>query len=155
MRVPILFFAACLGALHAQATVEYGLGAGRAATTAAPAKDLGKSIAGVLGSLDKTLKNAKSSAETLSITAGSSGAEAKPAAPPKIYEDIKKAEVGTDYDTLISRFGPASLEAAGEDGAKKLTYSGKDGTTRIEVKDGKVTAIDTLKPQASVLVLPK
>ena len=152
MRLPILFLAALAG-LHAQATVEYGLGAGRAATMTAPAKDLGKSIAGAIGSLDKTLKNAKPASSAITVT----GAAAAPAEPPKIYEDIKKAEVGMDYEALVARFGPASLEAAGEEGIRKLTYSDKDGTTRIDVKDGKVAAITSVKPQpqSSVLVLPK
>src|SRR5436309_15664481 len=40
-----------------QAIMESGLGAARAATTAAPAKGVGKSLSGLAGSLDKALKS--------------------------------------------------------------------------------------------------
>ncbi|HTP34612.1 MAG TPA: hypothetical protein VMJ75_20685 [Candidatus Acidoferrales bacterium] len=152
MKLLVLFSSLSLAALHAQAVVEAGLGAGKAATMTAPAKDLGKSIAGALGGLDKTLNSTKSSVETISVTGG---APAPPSAPPKLYEDIKKAEVGIAYEALIERFGPASLQTAGEDGIKRLTYSGKEGNTRIEVKDGKVSSITAVKQQSSVLVLPR
>ena len=55
----------------------------------------------------------------------------------------------------MQRFGPASLEVAGEGGVRKLFYSGKDGSTNIEVKDGKVASVDAPKPQPGVLALPK
>lgn len=48
----VWLIAACPAAV-AQATAEYGLGAGRAATTAAPARNLGKGIAGVFDNLNK------------------------------------------------------------------------------------------------------
>ena len=45
-----------------QAAVEAGLGASRAATSTAPAKGIGKSMAGIAGSLDKALKPAQKEA---------------------------------------------------------------------------------------------
>jgi hypothetical protein len=153
MRLVILFCAAGAAALHAQATVEAGLGAARAATTTAPAAGLGKSLAGIVGSLDKTVKPEKTT--EIIPASGQIGAPAAPAAPAKTYEDIKKAEVGLEYDKLVERFGPPSLETAGEDGRKSLTYSGKSESTRIEIKDGKVSSITAVRPQSSVFTLPK
>jgi hypothetical protein len=152
MKLMLLFCAAGAAALHAQATVEAGLGAARVATTTAPAAGLGKSLAGIVGSLDKALKPEK--VEIIPATA-KAGRPAAPAAPAKTYEDIKKAEVGLDYEALVDRFGPPSLEVAGEDGRKSLTYSGKDGSTQIEIKDGKISSITAVRPQSSVFVLPK
>jgi hypothetical protein len=152
MRILILCFAAGLS-LSAQTMVEAGLGAARATTSTAPAAGLGKSMAGMLSNLDKTLKAADKAASSETIILP----KETPAAPAKTYEPIKNAETGLAYEELIERFGPPSLEIAAGPGVKKLTYSGKEGTTRIEVKDGKVSTIDTVKPQQQsvVLTLPK
>jgi hypothetical protein len=132
MRI-LLLFLAITATLSAQATVEAGLGAGAAATSTAPAAGLGKSIAGMMKNLDKTLKSAdKTAPETIIVTK-----DAPPPAPTKSYEPIATSEVGLAYAELIERFGKPSMEITGEDGLKKLNY----GATRIQVKDGKVTAI--------------
>jgi len=152
MRYLILLLA---GTLYGQTAVEYGLGAGRAAVSTAPAKGLGKSIAGALGSLDKTLKAGQTpgqpAAEVITVR---SSAKADAKAPAKNYEDIARAEVGLAYDELVERFGPPSLEVAGAGETRNLTYSGKSGSTRIEVQEGKVAAIHTPKPQPGVFTLP-
>jgi type IV secretory pathway TrbL component len=159
MKLSVLLMVALAGALYGQAAVEYGLGASRAATTTAPAAGVGKSVAGAFGSLDKTLKTAdKSSSEASSTTTVPSKqwATAKTAdgkAP--VYEDIKKVEVGLEYDELIKRFGPPALEVEVEGGGKKLTYSSKPGSTQLEVKDGKVAVVNLPKAQQSVFILPK
>ena len=54
----------------------------------------------------------------------------------------------------MKRFGPPALELEGTDGGKTLTYSGKEGSTRIEVKDGKIATITAVKPQSAVFTLP-
>jgi hypothetical protein len=146
MRVVLLCFAAT-AALSAQTMVEAGLGASRAATSTAPAAGIGKSIAGAMSTLDKTLKSAdkSTSSETIVLTKDS-----PPPAPAKTYEPIAKAEVGLAYADLIDRFGKPAMEITGEDGIRKLSY----GTTRIQVKDGKVTAIHPPAPAPPPPVQP-
>ena len=139
--------------LYGQAAVEAGLGAARAVTSTAPAAGLGKSIAGAFGTLDKTLKTDKPATEV--ITVRSSSTPPAPKTPARTYEDIRKAEIGMEYETLIERFGPAALEMAGEGGIRKLTYPGKEGSTQVEVKEGKVLAVNLPKPPAGVLLLPR
>ncbi len=136
------FLVLCAAAmtLSGQTMTEYGLGAGRAATTAAPAAGVGKAVAGALTNLDKTIKSAgKTSSETSEIrgTGIVLPKETKPAAPAKMYEDISKVEVGLAYDELLDRFGPPSMQITGEDGIRKLSY----GATKVQIKDNKVLAI--------------
>jgi hypothetical protein len=129
----LLLSLAIAATLSAQATVEAGLGAGAAATGTAPASGIGKSIAGMMKTMDKTLKSAdKTASETIVIPK-----DTPAPAPAKTYEPIAKAEVGLAYADLIERFGKPAMEITGEDGVKKLTY----GATRIQVKDGKVATI--------------
>jgi len=128
-----ILWATTAASLYAQAAVEYGLGASRAATSTAPAAGIGKSVAGALSNLDKTIKSAeKTSSETIVLPK-----ETKAAAPAKTYEDISKAEVGLAYGELLDRFGPPSMQITGEDGIRKLSY----GATKVQIKDGKVLAI--------------
>ena len=56
--LPISFslWMAMSGIASGQAIMESGLGAARAATTAAPAKGVGKSLSGLAGSLEKAIK---------------------------------------------------------------------------------------------------
>jgi hypothetical protein len=140
----LILCAAAVGVISGQTMVEAGLGAGRAATTAAPAAGVGKSIAGAFSNLDKTLKTADKAASSETIVLPK---DAAPSAPAKTYEDIKKAEVGLAYDELITRFGPPAMEIAAGEGVQKLTYSSKEASTRIEVKDGKVATINVVKTQ--------
>ena len=142
------------GVISGQAMVETGLGAGRAATSAAPAAGLGKAVAGALSNLDKALKSTDKSAASETIILPK---DTPPTAPAKTYEPIKNAEVGLAYDDLIERFGPPALEIATGAGIRKLTYSGRDGATRIEVTEGKVSSIQLAKSQqqSSVFTLPK
>jgi hypothetical protein len=153
MKMLLLFSAAA--ALHAQTMVEAGTLTGATSGAAAASKGVGKSIGGVFTNLDKTLQAGKAAASETIIVRDSAPATATPALPAKTYEDIKKAEAGLAYDDLIERFGPPALEVAGAGGVKKLTYSSKNGSTQIEVKDGKVAAINTTKPQSAVFTLPK
>jgi hypothetical protein len=136
----LILCAAAAATLAAQTMVEAGLGASRAATSAAPAAGVGKAVAGALSNLDKTLKSAeKTTSETVILPR-----DTKPATPAKTYEDIGKAEVGLAYDELLERFGPPAMQITGEDGIRKLTY----GATKVQVKDGKVLAINAPKPAA-------
>jgi hypothetical protein len=153
----IATFLLMAGSLYGQAAVEAGLGASRAVTSTAPAAGLGKSIGGAFGVLDKTLKSDKTAdkAGTEVVVVRSMSSAPAPKTPARTYEDIREAEPGLDYEVLVDRFGPAALEVAGEGGIRKLSYPGKTGSTQVEVKDGKVLAVNVPKAPAGVLVLPK
>lgn len=146
MRVFLLCFAAA-AALSAQTMVEAGLGASRAATSTAPAAGIGKSIAGAMSTLDKTLKSAdkSTSSETIVLTKNT-----PPPASTRTYEPIAKAEVGLAYAELIERFGKPAMEITGEDGVRKLSY----GATRIQIKDGKIIEIRPPAPAPQQPVQP-
>ena len=142
-----------LSAAAGQTTVEYGLGAARAATTTAPlTKGAGKAMGGLADRLDKALKtDAKPAAAATAKPAVKESAAntAVPAAhtpppPAPIWEDPSGIQTGLSYGELVRRFGPASLEIAGADG-KSLTYSGKNGTFEIQVRDEKVTSVEKPK----------
>jgi hypothetical protein len=123
-----------------QAAVEAGLGASRAATSTAPAKGLGKSMAGIAGGLDKALKPAQKAANDPVTTAK---AAPVPTPAPK-FEDAAAIETGLPYAALVRRFGPPAMSIT-YDGETALTYSGKSGTYQLKVVDGKVKSLE--KPQ--------
>src|ERR1039457_3889415 len=79
LSVSFSLWLAMAGTASGQAAVEYGLGAARAATTAAPVKAVGKSIGGLAGSLDKVLKAGQQSSD-LQPSAASAASAAMPAA---------------------------------------------------------------------------
>src|SRR5215831_3613361 len=115
MRVLLLSFAIAV-TLSAQTMVEAGMGAGAAATSSAPAAGIGKSLAGMMKTMDKTLKSAdKTASETVIIPKDTQASQ-----PAKTYEPIAKAEVGLAYADLIERFGKPAMEITGEDGVKRL-----------------------------------
>jgi len=143
----VLALAACASMLRGQTMVEAGLGAARAATTAAGANEAGKSIAGAFGNLDKTLKTTKTESGSTTTTTTVLSPKASDS-----YEDISKAEKGITYDELVKRFGPPAKEATDDSGKRILTY-GRYGLTKVEVADGKVAAINTVKQQG-VFTLP-
>ena len=138
---------ATTGIASAQATVEYGLGAARAATTTAPAAGIGKALSGLAGKLDGTTKAPQpdSAARPSATPPGTPGTAAPPA---KKWEDPSAIETGLAYDELLRRFGPPSLEITGETG-KMLTYSSRDGAFHIGVEDGQVTSIRKPVPRTT------
>jgi hypothetical protein len=151
---------AMAGTALGQATVEYGLGAARAATTAAPGKAIGKAMSGLAGSLDKALKAGQQGSDAQATPASAAKPAAKetsataktpspsintPPPPAPNWEDPKGISTGLGYDELVRRFGPPALEISGAAG-RSLTYTGKDGTFQLEVQDGKVTSIEKPKP---------
>ncbi len=150
MRFAFLLLAPA--ALYGQAAVEAGLGAARAATTTAPAQNLAKGIAGAFGSLEKAAGAQPASSTTTTETVLVRSPEVTTLA--GAIDVISHAEVGMAYDELVRRFGPPSLELAGAEGGRKLTYAGKEGSTQIEVKEDKVASIKLPEPQAGVLTLP-
>jgi hypothetical protein len=127
------------GTAAGQAVVEAGLGAaGAATTTAAPARGIAKSIGGMAGSLDKLIK-AQPESDTQTPATPTALAHAAPPASVK-WEDPTGIETGITYEELVRRFGPPTMEITGETG-KSVTYAGKGGTVRLDVQDGKVTAV--------------
>lgn len=140
------------GTAAGQAAVEYGLGAARAATTAAPAKSVGKTISGLAGRLDKAVKAGQQRSDAKPVAA----ITAKPAAqtptpsahtpplPAPNWEDPSGIQTGLSYGELVHRFGPPALEITGAAG-RSLTYSGKNGAFQLGVQDQKVTSIEKPK----------
>jgi len=145
------------GTAAGQTTVEAGLGAARAATTAAPARGVGKAISGLAGSLDKAIKAGQEGSDAQPGTAAPAAPAAKAAstsspsspsahtghaaAPPAPkWEDPSGIETGLSYAELVRRFGPPALEITGETG-RSLTYAGKDGVFRLDVEGDQVTSI--------------
>ncbi len=152
--LPISFslWLAMSGTAAGQAIMESGLGAARAATTAAPAKGVGKSLSGLAGGLEKALKaQSPASAEQPSVAAATpavrtpaTAASAAPA-PESNWEDAGAIETGITYEELLRRFGPYSM-AISDSTQKMLTYRGKAGVFLVTLQDGKVNAIE--KPPA-------
>ena len=140
------------GTAAGQAIMESGLGAARAATTAAPAKGVGKSLSGLAGGLEKALKaQSPASVEQPSVAAATpavrtpaTAANAAPA-PESNWEDAGAIEAGITYEELLRRFGPYSM-AISDSTQKLLTYRGKAGVFLVKLQDGKVNAIE--KPPA-------
>ncbi|HTS31859.1 MAG TPA: hypothetical protein VMH81_38580 [Bryobacteraceae bacterium] len=156
--------------LAGQGMVEYGLGAGRAATTTAPMKGVTNAIGGVVGSLDKTLKSGQEAPATISPAkgkaarpaAGSQRATLAPAGltssavpvPEPVYEDPMGIRIGISYDEMTHRFGPPALEVTGASDVRMLTYHGKKGIVELDVKDGKVSRVSAMNPEQAAVVLP-
>ncbi len=153
--LPISFslWMAMSGTAAGQAIMESGLGAARAATTAAPARGVGKSLSGLAGSMEKALKSQSPGASEQPSAAATGPAAQTPLtaaaktvpAQASNWEDAGAIDVGITYDELMHRFGPYSMAIS--DGTQKfLTYRGKAGTFQVKLQDGKVTAIE--KPPA-------
>lgn len=160
LAVSFSLWLAMAGTAMGQATVEYGLGAGRAATTAAPGKSIGKAMSGLAGSLEKAVKAGQQGSDAQATRAAAAKPAAKgssstdktpspaintPPPPAPNWEDPNGISIGLSYAELVRRFGPPALEITGAAGIS-LTYSGKDGTFQLEVQDRKVTSIEKPKP---------
>ena len=144
---------AMAGAAAGQAVAEAGLGAAGAATTAGPAKGVGKSISGLSGILDKALKPGQpvSDAQPVAATKGkpvaktpSTSAGASPVPAPN-WEDPDGIEPGLGYEDLVRRFGSPAM-AITNSAERSLTYRGKDGVFQVKVRDGMVASIDKPRP---------
>jgi len=123
-----------------QAAVEAGLGAARAVTTTAPARGIGKSISGLSGTLEKTLKSGQSSTQNV-VTPPEPKAASPSPIPPPVWEDAAGIETGMAYDDLVRRFGPPTMSISNTAG-KSFTYRGKSGWYQVDVRDGAVSSIE-------------
>lgn len=142
-----------------QAVTEYGLGAGRAATTIAPARGAAGAIAGALEGLSKAAGAGTSAASSQSTPPSSEtrrpvasttrrrpeAKSTKPADPPAaaapapVYEDPKLIQAGMEYDEIVRRFGPPSMAVTAAPGTSTLWYSSHDTTYQVEMTNGKVS----------------
>ncbi len=148
-----LLLAAFCPTAPAQAAVEYGLGASRAATMTAPIGNLGKQISGVWDGLNKTVKTDESqptssvkpaTASKRSTTTAPAGRKAvsdvESMAAPK-YEDARHIEAGIAYDEMVRRFGRPSMEITTGPGGRTLSYAAHEGTVNVEVENDKVVTV--------------
>jgi hypothetical protein len=155
----------------AQAAVEAGLGASRAATMSAPAKTTGGAISNLFGQAAKALEAVGIStglthpAETASepvpvplpapVPARSArAAKAKatparvavlhtvPAKPKAIYEDPGTILIGTEYEEVVRRFGPPTLAITTQVGVQTLRYQSAGAPVKVQMRGGKVAAVD-------------
>ena len=155
------------GPAAGQATVEAGLGMSGASTGAAAVRNLSESISGALRGLDNAVKPAGNAITLKPHSPATSGAarsaraiQRKPAGkaapeperaapailpPPQRYEDAAGIEKGIEYEELVGRFGPPSMEIASGDGAKTMSYVSSGGAVQVEFRDGKVTSVEKPK----------
>ncbi len=157
--------AAFCGAARAQAVAEYGRMARQSSTAAAKAHHTSREIGGVWKSLDKTLQtspdNAVSRETSPGVTARSANvrprtANAKPAPnSAAVYEDPERIPTGIGYEDLVRRFGPPSFEVTDGTGKTALSYESKEGSVDLELQNGKVTRVSTVKPREVAVVAPK
>ncbi|HEY1337390.1 MAG TPA: hypothetical protein VGF59_07755 [Bryobacteraceae bacterium] len=144
--------------VSAQAMVEAGLGAGRAAVTGAGARSAGGAISGAWAAVDQAIKpgaqpqstSASSSVSrvTATVTPLSKATAARAAGPPP--EDPAKIRAGLSYDELLRRFGPPSTEANGGE-VRTLQY----GAIQVDVENGTVSTVTKVKSETASVTLPK
>src|SRR5690349_11744401 len=126
--VMFLLTAAFRPTAEAQAVTEYGLGAGRAATTTAPARNGANGISGVFDSLSKAAgyekedpatrpapsspakpnrasHNTRRPVRSKRSPATRSAQETAPVTPasPVVHEDPRQIQAGIDYDEMLRR----------------------------------------------------
>jgi hypothetical protein len=154
-----MLFLALPALAAAQATVEYGLGAGRAATTAAPARAAGSAIGGAFGNLTRTLQNSGDAKPAVEhVTAAPSPAAPKaaasqdPAQPPSAngtaamppvanWEDPSGIRETMEYAEILQRFGPPTLKLTTGPGEEALNYVRKDVAVDVTLRDGKAITV--------------
>jgi hypothetical protein len=149
---------------RAQAVTEYGSMASKSATVGQRANNISKSIGGVWGNLDKTIKSQDhgSSGSSPGTSPGPT-AQRAPARSRRrntrtgatIHEDPSHIQTGLGYEEVIRRFGPASFEVSTGPGTKTLAYPSKDGGVDVELLDGRVTKVAPAKTQEVAVVGPR
>ena len=156
MKIPVVIMAVALpGILAAQAAVETAVGAGRAATTAAPAQRAGKAIAGAFQNLNHALQSSEkpqsttrsatnaatipaSRQRTSAVRDKSAADETKAAAS---FENPVDIQEGMDYAEVVHRFGSPSLKLTTGPGEETVYYAKKNLNVSATVRSGKVTAV--------------
>lgn len=150
LPISVLLLAGVPGSAAGQAIVEYSLGAARAATMAAPAKNAGKGIGAAFDRLNQALGQGKAEASSAQSTAGTPGVEpAKKAAKPAVvYEDPAGIKVGMEYAELIRRFGEPSMKITSGTGQQVLSYMTADNTIDVELRGGRVASVQGTRKKA-------
>lgn len=149
--------------VRAQAITEYGSMASKSATVGKRADNISKSIGGVWGSLDKTIKSQDHGADGAQGTSQGRTAQRTPVRSRRrntrtaetIHEDPSRIQTGLGYEEVIRRFGPASFEVSTGPRTKTLAYPGKDGGIDVELLDGRVTKVAPAKAQEVAVVGPR
>jgi hypothetical protein len=148
-------------AARAQAVTEYGSMASKSATVGQRANNISKSIGGVWGNLDKTIKS-----QDPGSSQGTSQGRTAQRTPVRsrrrntrtaatIHEDPSRIQTGLGYEEVIRRFGAASFEVSTGPGTKTLAYPGKGGGIDVELVDGRVTKVAPAKTQEVAVVGPR
>jgi hypothetical protein len=164
--VAFLLLAGICRTAAGQAIAEYGLGAGRASTTTAPARNLGKQLGGVLDSLNKVAPAGEGQAAP-AVKSSTGSKRSTTSAPAKIkpaskaastavpmYEDPRHIEAGIGYEELVRRFGSPSMEVTTRPGGRTLSYATRKGTVAVDVEGEKVVSVATREaPQVTVVLL--
>lgn len=152
------------GAARAQAVTEYGSMASKSATVGQRANNISKSIGGVWGNLDKTIKSQDRSGAGSSQGASQGGTAQHTAVHSRrrntrtaasIHEDPSRIQTGLGYEEVIRRFGPASFEVSTGPGTKTLAYPSKAGGIDVELLDGRVTKVAPAKSQEVAVAGPR
>ena len=161
IAIAVAFMAGFCTAARAQAVTEYGSMASKSSTVGQRANNISKSIGGVWGSLDKTIKSqdrGSSQATSQSRTAKRTPVRSlrrNTRTPAAIHEDPSRIQTGLGYEEVIRRFGPATFEVSTGPRTKTLAYPGKDGGIDVELVDGRVTKVAPAKTQEVAVVGPR
>src|SRR6185369_8503770 len=155
---PVLILTASAAILHAQAMVEYGATAGRAAGATGLA-GAGKSSAKIFDKLNTSLAGAAKSDETpnprppsptVDVVAANASARAVPAAP-AAPPDFTALAIGMERADLFKKVGKPSMSMSSMESSKVIETcwykSGAENVTVI-VRDGKVAEISGYEKSA-------
>ena len=151
-------------AARAQAVTEYGSMASKSATVGQRANNISKSIGGVWGSIDKTIKSQdRGSSGSSQGTSQSRTAQRTPVKSRRrsthtaatVHEDPSRIQTGLGYEEVIRRFGAASFEVSTGPRTKTLAYPSKNGGIDVELVDGRVTKVAAAKTQEVAAVEPR
>lgn len=159
------------GLVAAQAAVEYATGAGRAATTATPARKTGTAIVGFFGNLPRALQSSDKSKPAAQRVIVPSKPVARRAIAPQSrgpqkpvkslnltfkphpvsgpmeakaepsLEDPSGIREAMEYGEILQRFGPPSLKLTTGPGEETLSYARKNLVVNAMLRDGKVATV--------------
>jgi hypothetical protein len=160
IAMAFVLVAGSCAAARAQAVTEYGSMASKSATVGQRANNISKSIGGVWGRLDKTIKSQDpGSSGSSQGTSQSRTAQRTPVRSRRrntrtaatIHEDPSRIQTGLGYEEVIRRFGPATFEVSTGPRTRTLAYPGID----VELVDGRVTKLAPAKTQEVAVVGPR
>ena len=146
-RAAMLVFA-LPGIIAAQAMVENAIISGAGANSAAPIRWTGKAIGGAAQTVSKTLEpeTASKSSKRRRRTARTAPSRIEPpaAAEPKAevsFEDPSTIAQGLEYEELVRRFGPPSLQLTTGPTDATLSYVRNQKSVGVIMHNGKVASV--------------